>query len=505
MFAEKRFGVFLALSFAILLILFNAVQRFDTFQPLHTAYFGGDEWEYQSIGVNLAKGHGFPIFGAAEPFDAYRFGSVRGSSNYAPFVSGTRYDFYRSPAYPLMLAGVYALFGVDPYVAKTIQYWMLVVSLCVLPFVGFAYWGYSGILGATLGALLSFDAVLPFAGHLITETLIVFCLSLLMVVLTWLDRKPTVASAACAGAACGLALLVKGSLIFFPVAVTAWLIVRCLTRRCQARVSLVFLLVAALPVVLYSVWATEVSGHFVFVSTQGQAVLLDGNNELALKTGEWEPGWRSDPSAFFNDPVIRDESATRKTLAFLMLHAQQVPALLLNKLTSAFGSFSESWLLLTVFLVFVGLSIRREDVAGCYRRYAAGVAMVLALLAISTGGWSSGWAPESMFRISVLVVPSTLACLALVALRSVVGAFRRFCPLPVASGVINYVLLSLILFGHDRFVVVFLPEIKMVWWVMLLGLVAWLASRWPLRELAANRGRPGGLQIAFPGSSRGND
>ena len=38
-----------------------------------TAFFGSDTWEYQSMGVNFAKGHGIQKFGSLESFKTYNF------------------------------------------------------------------------------------------------------------------------------------------------------------------------------------------------------------------------------------------------------------------------------------------------------------------------------------------------------------------------------------------------------------------------------------------------
>src|SRR5262249_21388256 len=70
-----------------------------------TAFFGGDTWEYQSMGVNFAKGHGIQKFGAMESFDTYKFQAVTPLPPYYTdfFLNAGQDDFDRPPAYPIFL------------------------------------------------------------------------------------------------------------------------------------------------------------------------------------------------------------------------------------------------------------------------------------------------------------------------------------------------------------------------------------------------------------------
>ena len=74
-----------------------------------TAFFGGDTWEYQSIAVNFAEGHGIQKFGGMEPFDTYKFEKQdKLPDYYSSFVADAGQDnFYRTPLYPLFLGIVY--------------------------------------------------------------------------------------------------------------------------------------------------------------------------------------------------------------------------------------------------------------------------------------------------------------------------------------------------------------------------------------------------------------
>jgi hypothetical protein len=65
--------------------------------------FGGDVWEYQSIAVNFARGHGFPVFGGVEQFGVYRFGGGQDKQRpeqlkaFYDVAPGGKVYFYRPP------------------------------------------------------------------------------------------------------------------------------------------------------------------------------------------------------------------------------------------------------------------------------------------------------------------------------------------------------------------------------------------------------------------------
>ena len=55
--------------------------------------------------------------------------------------------------------------------------------------------------------------------------------------------------------------------------------------------STIFVLATLLLLSLWSLYASTKMGRLVFISTQSSVVLLDGNNEYAIKTGSWSPEW----------------------------------------------------------------------------------------------------------------------------------------------------------------------------------------------------------------------
>ena len=111
-------------AFALLLtigyfFIFNHWAEFDD-----GCYFGGDTWEYQSMAVNLVRGHGLARFGQIEPFSEYKvtFGQT---AKISKFKNYDKLNFYRRPGYHFFLALIYKIGGVHPINAKRVQLFLL--------------------------------------------------------------------------------------------------------------------------------------------------------------------------------------------------------------------------------------------------------------------------------------------------------------------------------------------------------------------------------------------
>ena len=167
------------------------------------AYFGGDTWEYQSMAVNFAFGHGLR-FGAIEDFAVYKFFvPPEARTYYKQFFqegeNGGTLRTYRTWGYPLFLGIVYKFFGVHPAVAKRIQLLMLLAVAASLPLIGYSYYGNAGLLAGLIvfpGVTISF---VDFADEILTKSLIVVALfSWLLVYMSW-NKKKSLLSATCLG------------------------------------------------------------------------------------------------------------------------------------------------------------------------------------------------------------------------------------------------------------------------------------------------------------------
>lgn len=128
----------LALSLAMA-GLFSAVVLFFAPWP-REAWFGGDTWEYHSMGVNFARGHGL-VTGLREPIEMYRFGNPENSPALLEhFIQAGQdlrpYNSYRTPVYPLFLGFTYRLTSPSPIRAAQVQVILLILVVFTFPLAG---------------------------------------------------------------------------------------------------------------------------------------------------------------------------------------------------------------------------------------------------------------------------------------------------------------------------------------------------------------------------------
>ena len=111
----SNLSTFSVVLFCIVLFIFYSTSggKWGTFSD--RAYFGGDTWEYQSMAVNWAKGHGLK-FGSIEKFSVYKFDQGKEKEYYSTFIrsgkNGGFYNYYRTPGYPIFVGVIYKIFGI---------------------------------------------------------------------------------------------------------------------------------------------------------------------------------------------------------------------------------------------------------------------------------------------------------------------------------------------------------------------------------------------------------
>ena len=309
----------------------------------NTVYFGGDHWEYQSLAVNRVYGHGYQV-GAAEAFALYRFADredlrqavtlIQGRQEnlYTYFNSGSRYSFFRSPGYPFFLAAVYKLLGVNPLFVRYVQILLLGGSSAILVLLSVYYWGGIGRYSGALASLLFVKAMGFTPAQILTESLLVFGLSVWALIFVSWERSGREGVAALVGFMSGVLFLIKGGTLFIPLfALGALLLRKDAGMRVRLRSFLLFLLGAGCALTPWDVYTN--SKQVNFFREQYARQLLDCNNEDSVKSGSWEPSWQNEKRKeyFYNRPQARDSSALGEVVTYFSLHPSQLIPLLVKK------------------------------------------------------------------------------------------------------------------------------------------------------------------------------
>lgn len=329
--------------FLFTLVLCAGIMASRTAGFTRTAVFAGDTWEFQSVAVNFAKGRGFPKFGQVLAFEEYRFERLDPPPPHlARFIEagrdGGRDLFYRTPVYPFALGCFYKAFGVRPWAAKALQALLLALAAASMVWVGREFWGDVGLVSGALAGPL-YCAVYGYqAGHILTEPLLTPSLAGVVVAYMAWRAGPGRLRAAAVGLALAVALGVKGSVLFLPPLTAVLMAVTEARAKFAERAAhaALALAVAAACVAPYSLFASGRVGRFVLLSTQGDLVLLDNNNEYSIAKGAWSSEWRADPASFYNRAVPGAMPPLRKVLAYYSARPADLPRAVAYKLESGF-------------------------------------------------------------------------------------------------------------------------------------------------------------------------
>lgn len=340
--APRRYAVFL---FTVMSLVYYVV--FWQFADLRdTAIFGGDTWEYQSMGVNFAKGHGIQKFGGLEPFHTYKFETPSLLPPYYNYFIRAGYQtFYRTPAYPLFLGVVYQLFGVSPRIAKSLQLLMLVIIAASLPFIGNHYWGRSGFIGGLGAGGFYLATNYRLAEVILTESLAAFAVFLVLLAFMAYEQRKGVITAAALGISLGFALLVKGTLIFLPILTGSMILVGAIMNRDRNELERLLVITAAaiLIVAPWSFYVNAKSERLVLLATQEGSQLLSDNNEFCTD-GRWHPEWRAKKDSFYNTDGIDRARYLTKVVNFYWHHPALLPRCMTAKFIAGFGPLPFLWM-----------------------------------------------------------------------------------------------------------------------------------------------------------------
>jgi len=427
------------------------------------AFFGGDTWEYQSLAVNFAKGHGISKFGQFEEFHEYKFD--RHDENLLPAFEAKAYeshiltdDFYRTPGYPLFLGIVYKIFGVHPLIAKHIQLLLLIIIASCLPWIGAHFWGRSGFWAGFVAGILYVVIHHDSAGILMTEPLTAFCVFLVTIALIFFVSRGTRLSSVLLGVALGVSLLVKGSLIFVPAILAVALLWRAYRQKnIELFKRLVFVGGAMILTILpWSTYASIKSGKLIVLSTQGENVFLDGNNEHA-DDGGWHPEWHQDDDSFYNSDAVRHMSWPVKVMKFHLKYLNRMPTVLKAKLTRAFSPLFALWVIFLLIIIdYWGNKIRQMSNSFAYSVFMlatlTGLLMSLALSFVETpyGEYLMLLSRTNLnFRWTFFIVLT--ATIVAVSIDRKTRLSIEF-PLALTAFFLNFIILTLLTFGESRFV-----------------------------------------------------
>lgn len=228
----------------------------DTASGLSGAH---DEITYSTLGARVASGHGLTF-----------------PQGWYPWIAADAPQSYFSATFSLALGAIYRAVGPHPLAARLV----MAVFSTALVFVLYAVARtlFEPRVALTSAAIASVYAYLVFYGvALVTET--PFTLAVLTAI--WLThrmrRRPSVALALALGATLAVAILLRVAVVFFVIALLAWLAstLRGRERWYSIVIPLACIAVAVLPFTIrnYGLW-----GRFLLLESQFGHVFWNGNH-----------------------------------------------------------------------------------------------------------------------------------------------------------------------------------------------------------------------------------
>lgn len=230
---------------------------------LNESFVFGDSQSYWVLGQAIAQGR---------PYE-----------HYSPEVR-----VFRTPGYPLMLAGIFCTVGSD----ASVLWGRAVSAVCGVLAVGGVWWLAKELFGANAGLLAAAIAAL-YPGAIATSILVLseapFCPLMLAQSILWIAawKAPTPKRAGllalAAGAVAGMATLVRPSwLLFTPFALFVALVFSPSAAK-RRHLGLGTAMILGLVVAMLPWWIrnARVTGHFVPTTLQVGASLYDGWNPQA--------------------------------------------------------------------------------------------------------------------------------------------------------------------------------------------------------------------------------
>lgn len=237
--------------------------------------------------------------------------------------TGTYTYLSRPPLLPTVIAGLYALFGINPFIVRVFLSIVGALTCWIIFLIGREAFGTRvGWYAAWASAV--YTMLFRWTGYLLTETLFTLWLCLAILFLLKSGRTPRMTSWLVGGVCLGLATLTRPTTLpFFPfIFVWAWITF----AGHRTRPLIASLIVAGAMLVVLTPWTVRnyrVTGAFVPVTTMGGQVLLGANNPKVLDyfKGGWIPPARTGlitPEEIDGLPTVElDRLYQRRALAFI--------------------------------------------------------------------------------------------------------------------------------------------------------------------------------------------
>jgi len=421
-------------------------------------YTAGDDPGYQILARNYATGHGSMILNIFGNLNEYRF--VDSDENYWKQWRNEKpiYYFYRTPGYPILFLGnLYKLFGnTSPYLGKLAALLVLCMVAGAMPWLGSQFWGERGGWIGLVASPFQIAYTAHWCDRIVTEPLIIGSVFLIACVFVFYQKKQNIWTGILLGLVLVYGLSVKGSLIFIPVLMLSYLLWWSIKKKKKIYPLILAGLLFLFCIFSWSNYASMKLQKRIIISEQADEVLMDGNNEYS--SGWWAREWRDHPESFYRTDKMENKSSLVRVLNFYKHHPAKLPELVIKKMMTAF--VPQLFLLLLILLMGIrSITYKINKAKIKYLLAIVGLVIILALSVVHTYVMLN---QQLLINAHAVIMSNILYILLLgiitTGLLHLVFQYRKvlFADVPVLFYIVslNFIALTIILFGDARFVMV---------------------------------------------------
>ncbi len=371
-----------------------------------------DQLSYDALARSLLAGRGFSF-----------------TANWYPFTPANTPTAHWSFAYPLYLAGIYALTGYHPLVARIFQSIIGGALLCYLIYlIGRKVVNETvGLVAAALAAVYGY--FIYYIAALMTETFFIVLVLISLYLSITLKEKPSFGRWALLGLALGLAALLRQSILLFVPFLLLWLIWDLKKEGIRWWYFAIPIVVTILVIAPWSVRNYRVYHQFLLLnSNSGYALYASNNPDMGTDWNNEVVVVPVPDDLVGQNEAQLDRTLTQRGIGFILADPHRYLLLTLSKMLEYFRfwpSTDSSWIsnlnrvlsfgLFLPFMLFgLGLSVLR------WRSF---VVLYLFVL-IHTGTYLLSW-PSPRYRLPVDAVLIVFAGLALLELAKQFRTWRH--------------------------------------------------------------------------------
>lgn len=262
--------------------------------------------------VYVLQSRASPLFDAPDMDALYHVEWARALVRGEDYAPG---PFFRAPGYPWFLALLTRVFGEGLLAPRLVQAVIGAGSCALVYLLGARLFDRrTGLVAASISA--AYAMLVYFEGELLLPVLEVPTALVAVLLAVRYGDRPGIVRVALAGAALGVAAIVRPNILLWGAAAALWIVFRDgMPLRSRFRDAAIYGLATLAPILPITAYNAFAGGDLALISTQGGVNFWIGNNPTSDGSTAIAPGTRPDWWGGFDDTVAQAEAAEGRALS----------------------------------------------------------------------------------------------------------------------------------------------------------------------------------------------